>query len=786
MQLSSTPFLSLLARLTGADLRPDQFQPDVANRLRKKQLTGTIDQMRIMLVCNTFFAPALSYQAWGAGRNGLVVIWTLAIVTYSWWLLFSWRQMYHTDGSVHHMRRFVNETLVNSAFWALGMALFYPIVQGDERAIVTTIMAGTLALGTVGFSQAPSAAFAYLSVQTISNSLVALFCGFSSGSSTDYLVSVLSLAAGVSVFNATLERGKSSISAFKDHETLSQKTEVIDLLLKDYEEQATEWIWQTDHNHKVITAPLQIMDMLKISGDMTMIEAITLRHTPHSLSDVGRLKDAYESRQEFHDIQFSIIDPNTGNIRWILMKGRPQFEGDQFLGFRGIFADATVSVTAERRVNYLATHDSLTNLLNRNSVQKRLQELESDRVHASALLIDLDGFKQVNDSYGHHIGDCLLKCTSARLKENFGDDAFLARIGGDEFFVLITNKDPEPIENTIFLADRILESLSQPYLVDSFNIHLSTSVGIARFPIDTTAGEELLSFADMALYEAKKGGRNRFEFFNEGLQKSLNERIAITERLKIAVREDLIVPHYQSQNSLEDGRIIGFEALARWFDDELGAVGPDMFIPIAEQTGLIVEMGENLLRQACFDASHWAKLLGNDAPVLSVNFSPVQFARIDVAELVSRILQETNLPPSLLEVEITEGILISSKAKVTTTLRELSFLGVSIALDDFGTGYSSLSYLKDLPLDRLKIDRTFTNDLQKFSGKPIVDSIIQLGRSLGLSTIAEGIETQKQVELLREMGCEDGQGFLYSKPLTYEDATSHLLARVRNSHSGSI
>lgn len=731
-----------------------------------------------MLACNTFFAPALSFQAWNMGANDVVLAWTAAILAFSWWLFFAWRKMYFTDGRSNDMQRFVLETGANSSFWALGMLLFYPMVNGDEKTIICTILAGSLALGTVGFSQTPSAAFVYLGVLTVSISLISLVSGIASGSSADYLFAVLSLAAGISVFNAVLERGKASIAAFKNHENLIQKTEVIDLLLKDYEEQATEWLWQTDEDGMILSAPAQILAMLDLPVDTprpgNLMESMSRHNTPDSDADVKRLHTACHHQAEFHDIRVSLIDPATKETRWILMKGRPQYTGATFCGYRGIFADATVSILSERKVQYLATYDSLTGLLNRNAVQKQLNDLQVDKVFAAALLIDLDGFKQVNDSYGHDIGDSLLKSAAERLNTSRPFDTFAARLGGDEFFVLMVSPSAFPPGAVTCIADDIVDTLSQPYQVESFNIQLSASIGVSLFPEDTQQGQKLLSLADLALYEAKKNGRNRFEFFDVKMQRVLNERIAVTERLRKAVRNNTIKPNYQSQHDLKTGQLTGFEALARWFDEELGFVGPDVFIPIAEQTGLIVDLGEQLLRKACSDASQWAAMSTGTPPILSVNFSPVQFARIDVASLVARVLDETGFSPEYLEIEITEGVLISNKEKIAETLRDLSALGVSFALDDFGTGYSSLSYLKELPLDRLKIDRTFVCDITDCDENPIVNSITQLGRSLRLSVVAEGIENQAQVDTLVEMGCRYGQGYFYSRPMPFEAASALL------------
>ncbi|WP_299933077.1 ATP-binding protein [uncultured Pelagimonas sp.] len=347
-----TPFLDILAKIPGADLRPQQFSEDVAKRLRRQQIRGTIEQMRIMLLCNTFFAPALSLQVWNSGVNGLVIAWTVSILIFSWSLFWVWRREYKTDGSARDMRRFVAQTFVNSSFWALGMALFFPVAEGDQKAIVTTIMAGSLALGTVGFSLAPSAAFVYLAIQTIFNSLVAFFTGMVTGSSADFLVSFLCVAAGASLLNVVVERGKSTIEAFKNHEELSEKSEVIELLLKDYEEQATQWLWQTDAKGNIVRCPEPVLKLLGVKNKRGASLATLLSDGADTVSDedINRLDHAFCEQMEFHDIRIALTDPDLQQTRWILMKGRPQFHSDRFIGYRGIFADATVIVEAERKV----------------------------------------------------------------------------------------------------------------------------------------------------------------------------------------------------------------------------------------------------------------------------------------------------------------------------------------------------------------------------------------------------------------------------------------------------
>lgn len=778
MTVRPSIFLRLLKRFGGPDLRAQQFPEHLASRYRRVQLRSTIDQNRTFALFDTLFAPTMAYQAWDRGINIIVISWLVFALVHSWWAHFSWGQIYKSEGSASDLRRFELETFTSASVWALGIVFFYPIVDGEQRVAIAAIAVGALTLGAIGFARTASAAMGFLFVMTAGCTMVAIGSAIARGSYYDLLLGFLCVAAGLSVLVVVIERGKSDIEAFRDHEKLAEKSEVIDLLLKDYEAQATEWLWQTDGMGCFISVPEQVLSLLTHDqADLSarfMGDYVAARATPDSVDQVQRLRRCLRSQQEFHDITIGFYDHTKDCVRWILMRGRPQFAGGTFRGFRGIFADATVSVEAERQVQYLASYDTLTGLPNRNSMSRRLSELASKSHRVAALAIDLDGFKQINDSYGHHVGDCLLKGSSERLSDALPPGSFLARFGGDEFFALIPEREQSSHIMLAHLADQLLESLSRPFTVENFEVQLTASIGLAFFPEDSSTGEDLMVRADLALYEAKNKGRNRFEFFTAHMQASLNHRIAITERLKRAVAVGIIQPHYQSQHALSDGRLIGFEALARWIDEDLGFIGPDVFIPIAEQTGLIVELGEQLMRSACLDALNWVDMLGDAAPVVSVNISPVQFARTDITGMVTRVLAETGLPAHLLEIEVTEGVLISNKARIAAALRELSEQGVSIALDDFGTGYSSLSYLRELPLDRLKIDRSFVMDLDPIKPNPIVSTVIQLGHNLGLSVIAEGIEDQSHIETLRSLGCDDGQGYFYNRPAPKADVDAYV------------
>lgn len=763
--------LSKIHKAVGLDwIAPETLPTDAANRLRRVQIRGAIEQMRVFLIGNTCFAPVLSLQAWGAGVNGVILAWTLVMLAFSWWLFWAWRTSYETDGTASDMNRFVRQTKVNASIWCLGLALFFPLVDGEQKTIVTSVMVGSLALGTVGFSQAPRAAFWFLGIQAATLICVPVLNAFTYGTSQDLLLGCLALVASVAIFNAALERAKSQMRAFKNHEALAQQTEVVDLLLKDYEEQGTEWIWRTDADGKLISCPRHILNLLSVCETEVrgthLIHAIEQQVKSDGQSEVRKIRSAFDQEIDLHDVTLPLRIQSDGIIKWIVMKGRPQYEGDKFAGYRGIFADATATVEAKKHVEFLATHDPLTGIHNRNYVHAMLEDLDPNHHKAMVFLVDLDGFKQVNDGYSHSVGDALLKLVAERLCTVVGDTALVARLGGDEFLIFCTLEAGKLFFEHDALGPKILESLSKPFVIDHLEIGLSGSVGIAKFPKDTENGLALLNQADLALYAAKRSGRNRCVAFVEKMKEGLQKRIIVTERLRKALQEGEIVPFYQPQYCAQTGQLVSAEALARWTDTELGFMGPDVFIPIAEETGLIHDLGEQLLRRACLDALDWGPGEDGNPLILAVNLSPVQVMRGNVAKKIKRVLMETGFPPDRLEIEITEGVLIDDVPATRFFLEELADAGITIALDDFGTGYSSLSYVRALPLNRLKIDRSFIFEIEEPEAQSVVSAIVGLCDRLNLEVVAEGVETQKAAEILRELGCDVLQGYYFSRPIS--------------------
>jgi diguanylate cyclase (GGDEF)-like protein len=422
--------------------------------------------------------------------------------------------------------------------------------------------------------------------------------------------------------------------------------------------------------------------------------------------------------------------------------------------------DVTEKLKAEAQIKHLAHHDPLTNLPNRASFNAHFAEA-IDRADATggsfaALCIDLDRFKEVNDVFGHSIGDGLLCQISARMREVAGK-AFVARLGGDEFTIILQGSD-QPEAAAIF-ADRLLEGMSSDFEVEGHRLRAGLSIGIAIYPSDGPDAATLLSNADAALYRAKEDGRGTVRFFEAEMDRRLRERHAIQQDLQSAVAQGELELHYQPQATI-GGEIIGFEALLRWHHPSRGLIPPKTFIPIAEETGLIVEIGEWVLRESCREAATWPIPLQ-----VAVNLSPVQFRHGDLQTLVHTVLLETGLAADRLELEITEGVLIADFTRTVSVLRRLKALGVRIAMDDFGTGYSSLSYLQSFPFDKIKIDQSFISNLENNrQSAAIVRAVVSLAHGLGLPVIAEGVESSAQLEFLTRETVDEVQGYLLGRP----------------------
>ncbi len=447
----------------------------------------------------------------------------------------------------------------------------------------------------------------------------------------------------------------------------------------------------------------------------------------------------------------------------------------------GVFHDITETKRNQEQIAYQAYHDALTGLPNRLLFNDRLKMAlaRAQRKHTglAVMFLDLDRFKNINDSLGHAVGDRLLQSVAKRLVHWLREEDTVARLGGDEFIMLL--QDTMDPEYAMHVGQRILESLSEPFRVGGQDLYVSASIGITLYPHDGRDLETLVSNADIAMYRAKEEGRNNCKLFTPAMNQQVVQRMALETSLRRALDEGEFLLHYQPKVDLRSGQVVGVEALVRWLKPGEGLIPPDEFIPVAEETGLIVPLGHWVLRTACAEIKKWHQMGYRDLH-MAVNISPRQFMQKDLVQMVREILRETRLDPCHLELEITENVVMFNVEEAIVTLKELKDLGVRLSMDDFGRGYSSLYYLKRFPMDALKIDRSFVGDIVTDpDDASIVNTIISMSRSLGLEVVAEGVETTDQLDFLRSNACNQMQGFLFSRPVSGEQLVDILKKRKR-------
>jgi diguanylate cyclase (GGDEF)-like protein/PAS domain S-box-containing protein len=510
-----------------------------------------------------------------------------------------------------------------------------------------------------------------------------------------------------------------------------------------------------------------------------------------SLRDIGRqLYVDPQRREEFMRIMRargsvtgfeSQVYRKNGDIIWISENARAVFDEDGRLeSYEGTVEDVTERKLYQARIEQQANYDTLTGLANRSLLQDRLEQAlltaNSYGTQVAVAFVDLDRFKYINDSLGHHVGDELLRTMADRLESCVRGCDTVARLGGDEFVVLLTGHSaPDQIRN---IVERMLAVVTQPWISEHGEFNVSCSIGVALYPSDGADARTLLKHADSAMYRAKESGRNNYQFFTRELNALMIERLAMESSLRRALERDQFLLDYQPRVDLGTGRIIGAEALIRWKLPEQGIVAPGKFIPLAEETGLIVPIGKWVLKAACAQNKAWQDA-GLAPIVVSVNVSARQFRQDNLVRTVAEVLEETGLGARYLELELTESMVMHDAPQLVAMLGELKRLGVQIALDDFGTGYSSLSYLKRFPVDRLKVDRSFVEHLATDADDAtIVRAIITLGHNLGLKVVAEGVELPEQVDFLRLNRCDEAQGFIYCPPIEPTELAARLAKRA--------
>ena len=550
-------------------------------------------------------------------------------------------------------------------------------------------------------------------------------------------------------------------------------------LLDSFENSGLGWFWATDKQGRVIYLSENAKTRLGL-GDQTIIgEQLTDIFQSDDADDMDGEGEGERPLAYYLGARNSIVKlpvrPVAGATNIVLeIAGKPQFdEQHNFCGYRGSAKDITNTRESQRDAKRLAQYDALTGLANRHRMNRRLDSAlnryRSDKRACALMMLDLDRFKQVNDTLGHPAGDELLKQVSARLGQIFGKQGEIGRLGGDEFLIMLPDIDDRGELGE--LGARVIQMIAQPYSINGLRAIIGVSLGIAIAPYDGLNAEDLVKAADLALYAAKGGGRGQYRFYSRELQEGAKLRRQLEEDLRDALEKGELAMHYQPIVKASDYKLSGFEALIRWEHPDRGFVSPELFISCAEDIGMISQIGEWALQKVCEQASQWPVELR-----VAVNVSPTQFAGSDFVQIVQRALQKSGLTPERLELEITESVFAGDEQLTGEIFQSLKELGVRLVLDDFGTGYSSLSYLRNAPFDKIKIDQSFVRGSTEAgnNNSAIISAIVSLADALGMETVAEGTETKDELALVTKRGASHIQGFIFSRPISHDEALERL------------
>jgi diguanylate cyclase (GGDEF)-like protein/PAS domain S-box-containing protein len=583
----------------------------------------------------------------------------------------------------------------------------------------------------------------------------------------------VTLVAGLLLSAFCVRFGQAHVRFRRAEETLHEKTETVSLLLREFEETSADWLWQTDNNRRLLHVTPRLAYAL--GGTAEALEGIPLLQAlsgdawatgnfPKALHDMA---ERMKRRESFSNL----IVPVTigGKPRWWELSASPRLdETGKFLGFRGVGSDVTEQHATAEQIAKMARFDNLTGLPNRLSLHEDLARALTQAIEAKSrcamLMIDLDRFKAVNDTLGHPVGDKLLAQVAARLKGMMERGMTCGRLGGDEFAVVLHNVPS--VNEAEGLAQRIIQTISRPYVVDNHQLFVGASVGFAIGPTDGATVETLTRNADLALYKSKDKGGNVVAAYVASLHAQAEERRVMEQELRGALDRGEFELYYQPVVTAADGTLNGFEALIRWNNQKLGNVSPGRFIPLAEDSRLISPIGEWVLRTACHEAMKWPSNLK-----VAINVSAEQLTDPAFASVVVSALAQSGLPPQRLEIEVTESVFLRDGGGAAQLLDQLIGLGIRLSLDDFGTGYSSLGYLRKTQFSTIKVDRSFVVGAAKGSIESIaiIRAVVALADSLGMSTTAEGAETEVEVDTLRTLGCSNIQGYYYGRPMPATD-----------------
>ena len=742
-------------------------ESDVNNAwLRRRQIKAYFDLLPASVVGNLLNAILIvSLYLYVFSTAGLITTFTIAI-TLAAMRLVGWRR-YRKLGTTEKQRgNFVRtvtaHACANGLIW--GGTLFALMVTGEaaDLGFLGMVASGMMCAGAISFSFVPSAARSFIGIVLC----CVLGAFLSHGSQMAFTAAALLVSYTVVLFKGVDLSFSNFLARLKRELELRNSAETVRMLLHDFQEHGSDWLWEIDTEGKIILPTSRFAEAA--SRPLETLIGMNFLALFDATPELKSLRNHINHVRGFRDLAVELtID---GEKRWWSLSAyavRSEDGGARHL--RGVATDISAVKLAETKVAYLAHYDGLTDLPNRFLFNERINHALNRRQkenQVAVLSLDLDHFKSVNDTLGHPAGDALLKIVSRRIEACVGESDMVARMGGDEFAILLPKVASQA--GAVAIAEKIIAAFVDPFDVAGQQMLCGASIGIAFAPEDGDSVETLMKHVDLALYDAKGNGRNRYSLFESDMDEAARARREIEIDLRAAMQRDELSLYYQPLVCIETGEPNSYEALLRWHHPTRGLVMPNDFIPIAEETGLILQLGEWVLRNAIAEMATWPEHL-----CVSVNLSPLQMKSASLISTIVNALAQNQVAPHRLELEITESVLMYESEINLATLHKLKSLGIMIALDDFGTGYSSLNYLRSFPFDKIKIDRCFVQDVEtREDCQAIIRAITSLATSLNMVTTAEGVEDEAQRAQLKLQGCTEVQGYLFSKALPANELTN--------------
>ena len=758
------------ARLPGGESlgfsRDEAGRDDMSSPLRDTQLLARAHLAAFFASANVVAALILAASLFGHVALPLLLGWTGAVAIGNMAAL----HLARTQAITHVGRagRKVPQWLmvgevVARALLFLSLPVFsFSSLAPDLQIVIASILAG-LGVAALGLIVVPICVTAWMSCFVGGLSIILLMAR-----ETMPLSHVLPIlfTLGVAVFGVvTVARW--ALGQLETIADVGSQSASASLLLQEYEQRGVGWLWQVDGENRVTYISSRMVALLGRSSSSILGHSL-----PSLLGGHAELGRVLLGKQPFNALEMEL--QTARGTRWIAMAGDPIIDtAGRFEGFRGVGSDITEVRQTQERLTHLANVDVLSGLPNRGRVRQLLGEAVrqaiTSNVPCAIMFLDLDGFKPVNDTFGHPKGDAVLQAVAKRLCDEAAGDGHVGRMGGDEFAIVVT--DAQSRLKVEGLAERIIKSIAEPYMIDQTEIRIGVSIGCAFGPIDGATVDDLILKADLALYEAKGAGRGVIKYFSSALQSEQEDRVQLETDLRTAIVAKQFHLVYQPLVDAKTQKLVGFEALIRWNHPKRGLIPPPIFIPVAEDCGLMLQLGQWIIDEAIRAASTWPETIG-----VSINISPKQIVAPSLPTIVSQALARNKVPGNRIELEVTEGVFLGDSKQTLDVLNRLRSLGLGIALDDFGTGYSSIGYLNKAVFHKLKIDGSFVREAgTRPENVAIIQSIVQLAKSFRMSVTAEGVETAEDFERMRDLGVDTIQGYLFGRPLSYERANQMVL-----------